>query len=764
MLPRAHLQRATGIDGEDWRRLAAGAVEQASQTKTIRAISKMKTRAETTTADQTTRIGQARAALAARQWALARDILDQLAAENPRDAAACLLRARAQLGAGDDDAAADTFRALLKLDRDNTEALISLARHYYRKQDWGAAYEYIQRYVILEPSQLGGHLVSARICANLGMNEASIAGYESVRMIDPANTEAASSLANLYRKVGNATAMVDALERLVDLEPGRAEHVLALALAQQGAGDHDAAEANFRKMLELKPGHRDATVHLARHLSRLKADDEALSLWKSLLASEPAHLEFNVQTMRILDRADRIGEAEPYLLQALKKDAGHVETLRMLGKFSIAKSRWATAAEVYQRLHALEPAAADVTAGRIRALANLGQLEAARNAAYAHVAEVPDVRVLVELLQAEIRAGSGKDEAVANQIVTLQPDVERIARALLDADLSPAHVFKNHRGWTDFAGQLAAAGRWRITHAVLQHAAKKGEPNASTTVLRGQALVQLKHWDEARVFWKHYRALNPSDSEPLKQLVTIAREKGESDVAIKLAEEWMALDALSFEAAGVAARLLGRAKRGPEAVKAWKRAAALDITSVDAFMGLANACFNEGALTDAETAARRVNDLRPGHAEALRLLARVAGTHGRQGDAAELWQQAARANPAATEPHVQQARIFRQSGRIEDAIASYQTVLTLDPVHAEALSAIGRMYRETGNVADAEANWMRWTSLDAKAIEPLIFLARLHRDRRQVPSATSFYRSILMIDKKHAQALDEMSDLLISGR
>ena len=581
----------------------------------------------------------------------------------------------------------------------------------------------------------------------------------------PANVEAAYSLVNLYRATGNSHALLQAHERLARLEPDRHELLLPLAMAQFAASRPEQAEISLRSLLAAQPDNLDATIHLGRHLSRSRLHAEALEIWRKLLKSEPESFEFNLQIARILDQLGNLAEAEPHLLTALKRDPNHVEALQMIGRACLASRRWPTALDIYEHLQKVQPDTPDGILGLFRSHLNLGRLDKARELADRHASNGVDVRALVELLQAEVSSPHGSARDVAAKISALNPDPERLARLLLDNDVSPAHLFKKFKTWTDYAQFLGDEGRWRLVLPLLIHAAQKGEPAAAAANLRGKALVNLKMWDEAEVYWRQYRGLNQKDPEALKQLVTIAREKGDLSAAVKLSHEWARLDIESPEAALTWARLLSRTGKNGDAIAAWKQAFRLDPKSVDILMGLANASFNENELAAAEVAAKQVLMLRPHNAEAIRLIAIVAGRNGNFAEAMNMWRQAAAITPNLAEPPLQLGRIHRQAGRLREAIKAYEKVLSIQPQHVEAFSALGRMYRETaGSMDKAEAIWRKWHKVDPNAIEPMIFLARLSRDRNEVPAALTFYRLILEIDRGHASASDEMSSLLIKGR
>lgn len=117
---------------------------------------------------------------------------------------------------------------------------------------------------------------------------------------------------------------------------------------------------------------------------------------------------------------------------------------------------------------------------------------------------------------------------------------------------------------------------------------------------------------------------------------------------------------------------------------------------------LAHLALEEGRLTEAEAAIRRVFELGYANCEALLVFARIQICRGRQGSALEALQRVARAEPENPKVQVQLFNVMFADRRRDDAEAAIRRAIDHAPSIAENHWRLARLHAELGHRAEAE--------------------------------------------------------------
>ncbi len=136
----------------------------------------------------------------------------------------------------------------------------------------------------------------AYVASESGDPEEAIAAYETVVAVDPGDTDAWLSLANLYNSTGQTAKSEQAFQRVSELEPDDAHQIFfnlgALIINNTDRSDADTQKAilAFRRAVELKPDYAAAHKELA--LALLGIGDRAgardnLSTYVALVPDAP---------------------------------------------------------------------------------------------------------------------------------------------------------------------------------------------------------------------------------------------------------------------------------------------------------------------------------------------------------------------------------------------------------------------------------------------------------------------------------------------
>jgi tetratricopeptide (TPR) repeat protein len=243
---------------------------------------------------------------------------------------------------GDEDRAAETWRAVLRLAPGDLHAENYLRELYLRRGDWtsleglygergdwegfirllsGSAAQAVEVEVRVELYKR-----MARICrVNLHHEAAAVECWERVLSEDPDHVEAARTLAPHYVEVGAWDALVAVLEVLLRQNP-EDPVALMIDLAQVHEvrrGDLPNAFAYFARALEAAPERSDLLIE-TRRTAALVGDWEGLVTLLGGLADAHPAVEVEVRMRRVL------AEACAEELGRFTDAAGHLERIRAL--------------------------------------------------------------------------------------------------------------------------------------------------------------------------------------------------------------------------------------------------------------------------------------------------------------------------------------------------------------------------------------------------------------------------------------------------
>jgi len=150
------------------------------------------------------------------------------------------------------------------------------------------------------------------------------------------------------------------------------------------------------------------------------------------------------------------------------------------------------------------------------------------------------------------------------------------------------------------------------------------------------------------------------------------------------------------------------------------------VETTDETLARALACYERGALPEAEQLFRQVLDTRPDHAETHYYLGLTLKRQGRLGEAVASFQQAIYSRPDFPEAYSELGASFQHSthfrtdsaetyndlgvplfhqGRLDEALASFQQALRLKPHYAEAHLNMGTVLQAQGKLDEAVASF-----------------------------------------------------------
>ncbi len=283
----------------------------------------------------------------------------------------------------DPDGAVKAFRAALKLDETNREALLALVDLHEARSEWRDLFQVLDTMASLAGSAAERAGLLRRMASiaerELGQVESALELWDEVSRIEPEDVTALRELQRIHRARGNWEACVEACEREIPLVQGDGERVVALLreialISEEHLSDTYQAQHAWRRLLLAAPDHVEALQAL-RRLYRESGDLEALSEVLYRLCDLVGGEELLVEHARLLtDELPRPDGAIERWKRVLDARPDHAEALAALERLYEDTRAWAECVEVIKRRAALE---VELLA-RAHALMKAGDIEADR--------------------------------------------------------------------------------------------------------------------------------------------------------------------------------------------------------------------------------------------------------------------------------------------------------------------------------------------------------------------------------------------------
>ncbi len=246
-------------------------------------------------------LSRADRAVAAGEYARARELLAPCLAARPRDPRALYLEGRCLAGLGRREEGLGRIREALRLRGDLPGARLFLARELASRGEYRRALEEAR----LAP-EAGAHLVRARVLAVLGREEEASEAYARATAGGEADLRVLGEAFDLERRLAARETAAGGLHggRLADLfarirrraalrledHPEDARTLLLLARVEEAAGILDPGEVRkrFEAARRAAPGDAEVLARFAAFLSRAGERDEARARFEEALREHPS--------------------------------------------------------------------------------------------------------------------------------------------------------------------------------------------------------------------------------------------------------------------------------------------------------------------------------------------------------------------------------------------------------------------------------------------------------------------------------------------
>ncbi len=691
------------------------------------------------------------------------------------------------------DGAVKAFRAALKLDETNREALVALVDLLEARSEWRDLFRVLDTLSLLAPSASERAGLLRRMAAiaerDLGEVETALGLWDEVSRIVPEDVAALRELQRIQRSREDWSAFVEVCEREIPLVQGDLERAVALlrdiALAsEEHLSDTYQAQHAWRRLLQVAPDHIEALQAL-RRLYRESGDLDALSEVLYRLAATGAltgpDLEaLLVEHARLLtDEMPRPDGAIDRWTRVLDLVPGHVEALTSLERLYEDTRAYAECVDIVKKRAALE---ADPVA-KAETLLKAADLEADR---------IGDLRAAVRTFEEVL--------ALWEVSADRPPPVQAVR--LLDETFERLQgLYARLEEWERLADLLL---RRDTVLALPETAGGRGEPEA-----RVQNFLELARCYEERLgnpaaaFYTAVKAaqVHPADDMVLSEAWRLAQaleNYGEYVGAMDAVVDRMSPGARLEHLVRFGDCLWRRANRVSEAVSYYERvlrewpeneealAALTDLYgALSRFEDLVRTLETRVGLTpdylekvqlqmraarvleqdvgDVERALgayRAVLELDEGQVEALRALARLHEGRREWDDLIRVLETLAPLEPGEeVQTRLRIAEVLeREVGDEERAIEAYEAVLSLEPTQATALEHLQTLYGKHNNWKGLAQVFERLLDYSSETPDRILFCERLgllyEKALGDKAAALEYYQRILDMTPEDDEVLE----------
>ncbi|HOO77971.1 MAG TPA: tetratricopeptide repeat protein [bacterium] len=366
-------------------------------------------------ADTAARVGLAGLCLRRGMIGAAESEADKVLENDPGNARALLIMARAAEQDGGYSRAAGIYRRILAADPAADDARLALGRIlYYRLADPASARKELKEYLLRRPDDPSALAVLAEADLVLGDREAAGEAAARAVALDPRSYRGLVILGQLAFGKGEYSTAREFYRRAWESDRSLAPAEYGLGMVALQEGKLVEAEQFLRRACAHAPGFADAEYNLGVVFERGGRTEEAEGVFRKLVSEQPGYFPGHLAMGGLLYNQRRIKDALPFFLNAAALDRNRWEPYYYVGKCLIDQGRYRPALEALESAARIAPGNASVLTDIGVARQRLGDLDAAREA-FASALEIePDsirARIDLALLEQEAsRPGRAREE------------------------------------------------------------------------------------------------------------------------------------------------------------------------------------------------------------------------------------------------------------------------------------------------------------------------------------------------------------------
>lgn len=482
------------------------------------------------------RLGLTRALLAAGDPQRALSAAQDTVRRFPRSAPAYYLLALTRHRLGDSEYALDAARESLRLDAAFPPSMLLMGQIQLQDGLTAQAERTVRKITKAQPDHAGARTLLAAIQARQGHSEEAKQTLEPLLELNPPPTQALKILAQLELRDGNRSRGLTLLQ-------------------QAAAGENEAAPADSTVLAD--DPRQEALLAVMRQL-RNQEFDSALAAAEDYIHAYPDDvLGLNLLGTVYIAQGDA-DQARRYFLRAAELDESFAPARFNLARLDMLSGN---AEQAEQRLQSLVKIQPDYLDARL-ALADLA-FRANRPADgiehLKHARRSSRTALQPRLALADWYLGQGLPK-------------EALEFAQEAVDLAPAHpaaLIALGRCWS-------ALDQYRQAAEVFEKLTAAAPRSADAYFYLGVSLVQLQELERAEKVLLRARELNAEHTRTLLALGALALERGDTEIALELANQVQVLDPESADGYGLVGDIFASDGNYSEALEPYRRAYELE--------------------------------------------------------------------------------------------------------------------------------------------------------------------------------------------
>ncbi len=604
-----------------------------------------------------------------------------------------------------------TYGRALQVDPKSAEVHYKIAKCHLKLSHWAAAYQELQRTIVLEPQNWN---------ALLDLGQLYLAGGKAVDAKDqallilksnPGDLGAQMLLANADAQLGNLEDALREAANVVSVAPNNADAYVNLAVIQQGASAFEDAEANLLKARKLSPDSTPAAMALGNLYAVQKRWGDAETAFRSAISIAPKNPSPRAALAQMYIAQARRDLAETALREAKAQLSTDPAAYRMLGDYYLSLGDSAKALMEFAALAKDHPNDLRVRKSYVQLLILDHQLSEAEKLTDEILQGSPqDDEGLI--LKGQISLQTGKTD---DALHTLHQGVkDNPANAVGHYQLGMAYLAKGNTN--------QAESEWR--------AAVQLRPDLiDAWIALGKSAIDRRDWGDLELIAVQLLKIAPSSPGGYLFHATARMNQGDATGAEADLKQLIQISPESPMGYTRLGQLRALTKRWNEAESLYRDALNRSPNFFDAIQGMVDLDFRRGKPTDALQFIQAKINADPNNA-ALYLLQGQSYLGIKQ--SAEAKQSLSRCVDLDKQNltcFVMFAQVEQALGDVTEAITHYQRAIALAPGNAGLFTILGALYERQGSWQEAQSLYQRALAIqpdEAVAANNLAFLLLEH--------------------------------------
>lgn len=231
------------------------------------------------------------------------------------------------------DAAADSFRQVIREKPDQAEAYFNLGTLYLRRKDLEQARTYLEKAVELKPDHAEAWNNLGMIAAEAGSSVEAVNDFKQSLGSRPDYVVALLNLGNMYRRQKRFDDAEQLLLRAFVVDPSNPEASYSLGMLYAQQNEIERAQRRFQEALNLRPGYPDALNNFGVLLVREQRYSDAEEKFQQCIRSNPDFDQAYMNLARLYLLLDDKTKARQVLEALLRRQPEHPmaqQALKML--------------------------------------------------------------------------------------------------------------------------------------------------------------------------------------------------------------------------------------------------------------------------------------------------------------------------------------------------------------------------------------------------------------------------------------------------